>query len=736
MNQTIHSSILEEDSITEATWHILTPMNEALLAEWDYEKNGSIDPHEIPDHSNKKFYWKCPKGHPAYLAAVTKRSRGDGCPVCSNHRIIKGINDFESLHPELMDEWMWEENNRQGLFPDTVSQGSGKIAWWSCRTCGNAWQASIVNRARKHSGCPYCANLKVKTGFNDLATVFPIIAEEWDHDKNGDLLPTNIVAYSAKRVWWKCKTCHNSWEASPNQRIKHGCPYCSNHVKIKGFNDLETLCPDLVKEWDFEKNTGVLPSQFAKGSEKKVWWKCKQGHSWKATINSRVRGNGCPFCANKKVLPGYNDLFTSNPELEDEWDFDKNQNLDPQSITSGSTKKAWWICKTCGFSWQASIGSRTGGSGCPVCGRERNTVARLRTMTAKNPLFEQYPQLEKEWDYEKNQGLDTSLIPASSNRLAWWKCEKGHSFRTRIGTRTLHGVGCPYCSNQKVLPGVNDLQTLNPGLADDWDYEKNGDLKPSDVLSHSSKFVWWKCKICGHSWRAKINNRANGRGCPECSQAGTSFIEQTLYYYVKSVIPDAKNRFNYDDTEFDIYLPSTQTAIEYDGSYYHSIAGSKEREQRKDRFCKGRGIRLIRLREKPLNKSDGAINISCDCSNWSKLEETCRQLIAYLAPETKPDISIKRDYTRIVTSKRKLLKERAFGVSHPQLLKEWDYEKNVPLIPDYCSYGSNVKVWWKCKEGHSWQAQISNRCNGSGCPVCFSKRRKQGLHRKKIPSKG
>lgn len=706
-------------------------MNKQLLSEWDYEINGSIDPKDIPDHSNKKYYWRCPKGHPSYLAAVAKRSRGDGCPVCSNHKIIKGINDFQTLHPELMDEWLWNENNDQGLYPDKISQGSGKIAWWSCRTCGNTWQASIVNRARKHSGCPFCANLKVKSGFNDLATVFPALAEEWDFDKNGEVTPADVVAYSAKRFWWKCKTCHNSWKTSVMLRTKTGCPYCSNHTKIKGFNDLETLCPDLVKEWDYEKNIDILPSQFAKGSEKKVWWKCNKGHSWEATINSRVSGRNCPYCSNKKVLKGFNDIFTTNPEYEDEWDFDKNKNLDPYALPSGSDKKAWWICSTCGFSWQASISSRSAGRGCPKCGRETASAGRLKTMAGNNPLFEQYPQLEREWDHEKNKGLDIDLIPASSNRFAWWICDKGHSFKTRINSRTINGVGCPYCANQKVLPGTNDLLTLNPGLAEEWDYEKNGDLKPSDVLSHSSKFAWWKCKICGNSWRAKINNRANGRGCPECSQAGTSFIEQTLYYYVKSVIPNAQNRFDFDGTEFDIYLPSIQTAIEYDGAYYHSIMGSEEREQRKDLFCKEKGIRLIRLRETPLKGTDGAINLFCDCSNWAKLEDTCRQLVSYLIPGIELDISVKRDYMDIVVSKRKLLKERAFGIPHPHLLDEWDYEKNVPLLPDYFSRGSNVKVWWICKEGHSWQAQISNRCRGSGCPICFADRRKNGLNRKK-----
>lgn len=211
-------------------------MKAEFIAEWDYEKNGSIDPRDIPDHSNKKYFWRCPKGHPSYCTSVSHRSRGNGCPVCSNHKIIKGINDFESLHPELMGEWMWEENDSEHLKPDTISQGSGRIAWWKCKTCGNSWKASIVNRARKHSGCPYCANLKVK----------------------------------------------------------------------KGFNDLESVKPELAKEWDYEKNAPLDPDFFSRGSNVKAWWICKEGHTWQAQISNRCHGSGCPVCYDQRRKAGLN----------------------------------------------------------------------------------------------------------------------------------------------------------------------------------------------------------------------------------------------------------------------------------------------------------------------------------------------------------------------------------------------------------------------------------------------
>lgn len=211
-------------------------MKYELLLEWDYNLNPGIDPLTIADQSNKKYYWKCPKGHPSYLMPMNKRYIGHGCPVCSNRKIISGINDLVTTNPELMDEWFWEENEKAGLDPAKLSFGSSQKAWWKCRKCGNTWEAYISNRTRIHSGCPFCANLKVKKGFNDLATLRPDLAKEWYQEKNGDLTPDEVVEGYAKKVWWKCSTCGNIWEASPNARKRRGCPYCCNHIKKPGFN--------------------------------------------------------------------------------------------------------------------------------------------------------------------------------------------------------------------------------------------------------------------------------------------------------------------------------------------------------------------------------------------------------------------------------------------------------------------------------------------------------------------
>ena len=61
---------------------------------------------------------------------------------------------------------------------------------------------------------------------------------------------------------------------------------------------------------------------------------------------------------------------------------------------------------------------------------------------------------------------------------------------------------------------------------------------------------------------------------------------------------------------------------------------------------------------------------------------------------------------------------------NPSLTKEWNYEKNNGLTPVDVTPNSHKKVWWKCGNGHEWQAAIGNRHKGNGCPQCAREKRK------------
>ena len=131
----------------------------------------------------------------------------------------------------------------------------------------------------------------------------------------------------------------------------------------------------LAAQWDTERNGTLTPQQVTLTSNRKVWWICEKGHSFQTVIASRANGTGCPYCTNRKVLAGFNDLATVEPKIASEWHPTLNGALTPEMVTVGSTKKVWWECPL-GHVWKATIYSRTGAKkcGCPVCAGKTRSV--------------------------------------------------------------------------------------------------------------------------------------------------------------------------------------------------------------------------------------------------------------------------------------------------------------------------------------------------------------------------
>ena len=100
-----------------------------------------------------------------------------------------------TLYPHLVLEWDTEKNGL--LTPFMFTPGSGEKVWWICNM-NHRWQASIVSRT-KGSKCPYCSGICVIRGKNDLATLRPDIAAEWNDEKNGELKPCNLKLKAIKR---------------------------------------------------------------------------------------------------------------------------------------------------------------------------------------------------------------------------------------------------------------------------------------------------------------------------------------------------------------------------------------------------------------------------------------------------------------------------------------------------------------------------------------------------------
>jgi len=321
-----------------------------------------------------------------------------------------------------------------------------------------------------------------------LAESFPDLAKEahgWD--------PTQIHDLTNEKMEWICKKGH-TWFAFTYIRTRKnpsGCPVCANKAVAIGSNDLKSQIPELALEAD-----GWDPETVSIGTHKKLSWRCAKGHSWVTSVANRVKGTGCPFCSNNKLLEGYNDLATLEPEIALEAD-----GWDPTKVLNGSTKKLSWKCKR-GHKWDAVVYSRTGTTktGCPYCWGRFVTEGETDLATL-------FPEIAVE-----AHGWDPRKVNSGSRTKAEFKCSKGHIYKTQISARTSRGVGCSVCANKKIVSGINDLATTHPEIsleADGWD--------PTKVVAGNNRHFDWKCES-GHQWTATLNHRTGrNQGCPYCS---------------------------------------------------------------------------------------------------------------------------------------------------------------------------------------------------------------------------
>ena len=129
------------------------------------------------------------------------------------------------------------------------------------------------------------------------------------------------------------------------------------------------------------------------------------------------------------------------------------------------------------------------------------------------------PKLLKEFHPTKNGDKKPEDFTYGSGNKLWWLCEKGHEFQNSPNQRTSRKNQCPYCSGKRVH-NENNLEVLFPEISKEWDFEKNGDLKPNQVTSKTMKKVWWKCDS-KHSYQSQIEMKGTrNRGCPQCYKVG------------------------------------------------------------------------------------------------------------------------------------------------------------------------------------------------------------------------
>ena len=503
---------------------------------------------------------------------------------------------------------------------------------------------------------------------------FPKLMEDWDYEKNDKLglNPKTIYKTSHERVWWKCKKCGNEWQTLVLSRTttNNNCPVCAGTEVLTGYNDLATTNPELLREWNYEKNKkiGLDPTMIKSGTQRKAWWICPKGHEYFSVISNRRKGVGCPICTNKKVLTGYNDLATTNPELLGKWNYDKNDKLGlfPTNFTKVSGKKVWWKCDK-GHEWEATIAHIAYGRGCPLCNTGKQTsfpeqaiyyylkkvdkkcLSRYKVKGRKElDIFipdlkigieydgyrwhrseeKMISDIEKD-EYWNSVGVRVIRIKEQNKRNSqlingdWLELNKDEFYLNDEDYEALAGLIKEIINNlyhktikvdiekdrnkiynNYLFKEIDNSLAKNKKAMKYYDYEKNLGVKPEYITRSSGKTLWWKCEK-GHSFQATVHSVDQGIYCPIC---------RAEYAKKGGLIP-------LDDN----YL-------------------------------------------KTLKFSD---NI------------------------------------------------KSFLYEFPDVAKEWDYDKNYPVRPENIVSHSQKKFWWKCaKCGYEWKAPPLVRAKGRGCKKC------------------
>ena len=378
-----------------------------------------------------------------------------------------------------------------------------------------------------------------------LNITHPELAKQWHPTKNGDLKAEHVVASSSTKVWWRCEKkcpegCPHEWEATIGNRagLNHGCRVCARK-QICVHTSISYTHPELAKQWHPTKNGDLKPDNVSAGSSKKIWWicdkKCPEGclHEWEAIVAGRTAKNyGCSMCSNLKMCEHMSLKYT-HPELAKQWHPTKNGNLKPTDIVAGTHRKIWWLCdkkcpEGCPHEWESNCERRAfRGDGCPNCSRK----GKKDSYCKHEYLSYTHPELAKQWHPTKNGDLKPSDVLSGSEEYIWWICDKRcpegciHEWKSCIKMRTAlnGGSGCAFCHSKQLCKHTS-IECTHPEIAKQWHPTKNGNLKPSEVISGSHDKVWWLCpkscsEGCPHEWESVVKSRTLlNAGCAVCDR--------------------------------------------------------------------------------------------------------------------------------------------------------------------------------------------------------------------------
>ena len=409
-------------------------------------------------------------------------------------------------------------------------------------------------------------------------------------------------------------------------------------------------------------------------------------------------------------------------------------------------------CHVCNTTWEGSANSYIVEElGCPKCNANSNPVKIKYASRGKGQItLDEYcddhgedgKRLRAEFDDENNELTreEAFLLSYGSQTELNWRCKIcNSSWEMSLHDRTSHEQGCPYCAGKRVSEQNSLLTYCNQNgdwgqrLKAEWtglDSEGN-QISMNDITYGSNKSVQWQCIDCGHIWSATINTRATRKtGCPNCCTSGTSYPEQFIYWSLKQLYPDTKNRYltfqseqNPKGVEYDVAVLQLPLYIEYSPTYWHR--DKVERDNYKKQLCEQHNIRFIQIIEDNYNEYEKMFTENYICIpelTASNKDDYLIKIVSYILNSINHNIN----EIDIETVKNNALKystgsieyEKSVEFLFPTLAAEW-HESNI-IKPSEVTPGSASRIKFLCPNcSYKWEVDIHNRVNHqSGCPRC------------------
>jgi hypothetical protein len=271
-------------------------------------------------------------------------------------------------------------------------------------------------------------------------------------------------------------------------------------------NNLLFKSPLVASEWHPTKNGTLTPDKVVNSSAKRVWWKCRRGHEWQTRVYSRtIDGSNCPICNQNGI---------SKIELRIYHELKKVfGNVQHGSKIYGCEIDIYMPDFNLGIEYDGAYWHNGKES------KDNLKIDRLCEKGIRLIRIRQVPlELLSTFDicHNKNQSI-FGLIKSLLNKMEGMSVVNERSKNYQNRKTFMNDVEYNKSVARMPLPNIgNSLLEKFPEIASEWNYEKNGALKPEHTEAKSGAKVWWKCKN-NHEWKARIANRTFCKsGCPFC----------------------------------------------------------------------------------------------------------------------------------------------------------------------------------------------------------------------------